>query len=433
MASLPLDVSFGILGFLLIASSFFSSAETGLISIDRYKLLSKAREGHKGARRVRRLLKRKDRLLGLILVGNNLANIGASVIATLISLQLLGDTGPVVATAVLTLYMLIFAEIAPKTLAALYPEKIAYPASMVLLPLSWLLSPLVKILNYLSNAILRPFDVKPEEESEDPQLDRKALLHIVSGNNTPLNKKYQSMLVSILSMEDTEVDDIMLPRMDMGSIDVQEDTKTLDRTIRALLKKEHHHIAVYHEEPDNIIGILDIWSIAELASKPINARAIRMKIKDPYFVPERTSLLRVLSMLKDAKQQVALVTDEYGAIQGMIDTSLILEEIVGQAQSMSSDDAGIYPQKNGGAIVDGTANIRDLNRRMQWNLPEKGDITTLNGLLLEQLQELPAPQLSVRINGYVITIKRLSEKGLVQRAFVRPMPEDSENSKAAEH
>lgn len=419
MHSLTSELLLFVLGILLLMSAFFSSAETGLISLDRYRLLSRARAGHRGARRVRKLLRRKDRLLGLILVGNNVANIGASVIATVLSLRLLGNSGPAVAAAVLTLYMLIFSEIAPKTLAVMYPERIAYPASLVLLPLSWLFSPLIKLLNYISNLILRPLGVNPAQTQNEPKLDRGALLSILSEKNSSMPKQYQDLLINVLNLDKAMVNDIMIPRMEITSIDINGDPQTLKS---ALLKSRHDYMTVYQHDPDDIIGILGMRAVAKLTSSKITPKQIRTQLQEPLFVPEHTPLMRQFSQLQREERDVALVTDEYGIVQGMINIHLIWQEIVGKVHIASNGD-GIYPQKDGSVIVDATVTLRTINHRLKWNVPTDSDVTTLNGLLLDRLRQLPAPQLSIRVGNYAITIKRLGKNGLVERALIEQIPE----------
>lgn len=420
MDTVPLGVLFGILGVLLLMSAFFSSSETGLLSLDRYRLLSHAREGHRGARRVRKLLQRKDRLLGLILVGNNIANIGSSVIATLISLELLGPAGPAIAATALTIYLLIFAEIAPKTIAVLHPEKIAYPASWVLLPASWVFSPLVRLLNWLSSIALLPLGINPEKAQNEPSLDRNALLNILSDRNSMLPEKYQDMLTNILNLEETAVNDIMVPRTEITNIDINEDPQKLKRT---WLNNAHDYCTVYQHDPDNIIGVLDMRGVAKLLGSEITPRRIRNQLYKPHFIPEHSTLVDQLSTLQQESHDVALITDEYGVIQGMVNIQLIWQEVVGKVY-MAPDDHGIYPQADGNVIVDGTTTIRDINRRLDWDLPIDSDTTTLNGLLLEHLGELPMPNMSLRVGRYIITVKRLSKNNLVARALIRQMPQE---------
>lgn len=423
MPSPPSELLFLILAFLLLASSFFSSAETGLLSVDRYKLLAAAREGHRGAQRIRRLLRRKDRLLSLILVGNNVANIGASVIATLLSLRLLGDSGPLIAAALLTCYMLIFAEIAPKTLAALYPEKIAYPASALLVPLSWLLAPLVKVLNYISNTLLRLLGVNPNKEEAEPQLDRKTLLHVLSDKNNALHEKHRELMLNTLYIEDTTVNDVMIPRQDIISIDLHANDQEFKKVLLKLLDKPYGFMTVYQETQDNIIGVIDIPIAAKLLNKKITRRAIRASLQEPDFVLEHTSLLDAIYLPGKEGKLVVLITDEYGVIQGGISRPLIGQEIFSMGHMLFEED-GIYAnenenEKDDSVFVDGAANVRDINRYMKWDLPVQNDISTLNGLLLKHLEKLPAEKFSVLIDDYVITIIKLRKNGLVERASIK--------------
>ena len=401
MDSIPTWLLFASLGLLIVLSGFFSSSETGLISLNRYRLRHLADEGHAGARRADRLLQRPDRLIGVILLGNNFVNILASSVATIIAMRLMGQAGIAVATGLLTLVILIFAEVTPKTLAALHPERIAFPASWVLGPLLRVLYPLVWVVNAISNNLLRLLGVSPESSGDQP-LSREELRTVVNEAGAMIPQRHQRMLLSILDLEKVTVEDIMIPRNEMVGIDLEESWEAiLDRISRS----HHTRLPVSEGGAENIIGILHLRNIAHrLAAGDLDPESLRKLVRAPYFVPEATPLHTQMLNFQRERRRIGLVVDEYGDIRGLVTLEDILEEIVGEFTTDPGETMQeVHPQEDGSFLVEGSAYVRDLNRLMQWELPTDGP-KTLNGLILEHMETIPEPGTSFRLAGYPVEI-----------------------------
>ena len=401
---------FIVLGVLILLSAYFSSSETGMMSINRYRLKHLENEGHKGALRVQKLLQRPDRLIGLILIGNNLVNIAASSIATIICMRLFGHLGLGVATAIttlsLTLVILIFAEVTPKTLAALYPERISFPSSIILLPLLTLLYPLVYLVNGICNSLLALFRVKHTGEDGN-SLSREELRTVVYEAGTRISGRYRQMLVSILDLEKVSVDDVMVPHNEIVGIDLDDDIAEIAELIR---NSEHTRLPVYRDTIDQVVGILHLRKLANLFSEnTIEKKTIESLLVEPYFVPEGTPLSTQLVQFQKGRQRFALVVDEYGDIQGIVTLEDILEEIVGEFTTDPADDENeIVRESESTFLVDGAANIREMNRAMNCSLPTDGP-KTLNGLVLEYLETIPDSGTGLKIDGYPIEIIETKE------------------------
>lgn len=416
MSDIPISALFAALVFLIILSAFFSSSETGLISLNRYRLRHLAKAKHRGAVRASRLLERPDRLIGLILLGNNFVNVLASSLATIIGLKLLGETGIALAAALLTLALLIFGEVAPKTLAALHPERIAFPAAFILEPLLKVFYPLVWIVNMIANGILRLFGLSPNQVSAH-HLSSEELRTIVNEAGAMIPRRHQKMLLSILDLEKVTVEDIMVPRNEIVGIDLENDW---DEILVQLTNSQYTRQPVYRESIDNVVGIVHLRQITQLLLAGTFTRDDLMKaLREPYFIPEGTPLNKQLINFQRMKQRTGLVVDEYGDIQGLVTLEDILEEIVGEfttAPGAISHD--VHPQPDGTYLVDGGANIRDLNRMLSWNLPTDGP-KTLNGLILEYLETIPQPGTSLRIADYPIEIVQ-TRGNVVKVVRIRP-------------
>jgi len=399
--SIPTWLLFASLGLLIVLSGFFSSSETGLISLNRYRLRHLADEGHAGARRADRLLQRPDRLIGVILLGNNFVNILASSVATIIAMRLMGQAGIAVATGLLTLVILIFAEVTPKTLAALHPERIAFPASWVLGPLLRVLYPLVWVVNAISNNLLRLLSVSPESSGDQP-LSREELRTVVNEAGAMIPQRHQRMLLSILDLEKVTVEDIMIPRNEMVGIDLEEPWEAI---LERLSRSHHTRLPVSEGGAENIIGILHLRNVAHrLAAGDLDPEGLRKLVRAPYFVPEATPLHTQLLNFQRERRRIGLVVDEYGDIRGLVTLEDILEEIVGEFTTDPGETMQeVHPQEDGSFLVEGSAYVRDLNRLMQWELPTDGP-KTLNGLILEHMETIPEPGTSFRLAGYPVEI-----------------------------
>jgi Mg2+/Co2+ transporter CorB len=402
-------VLFLILFFLLFLSAFFSSSETALMSLNRYRLRHLEQEGHRGAIIASQLLSRPDRLIGLILLGNNFVNILASAIATVIGIKLLGENGIVAATFALTLIVLLFAEVTPKTLAALHPEKVAFPASFILKPLLFILYPLVWFTNSITNNMVRLFGVSPEQAATSA-INTEELKVALMEAGSMIPTRHKDMLMSILDLEKVTVNDVMVPRNEIEGLDINAPFPEIDQQLSHC---GHTRLPVYEESMDNIVGILHLRKALHLISQNnLTLESLRSIIKGAYFVPEGTPLNTQLINFQRNRRRTGLVVDEYGDLLGLITLEDIFREIVGEFTADTIDeDKDIHPQNDGSYLINGTANIREINRNNSWNLPTDGP-KTINGLVLEYLESIPDPGVSVRMGDYVIEVIQTSDNAI---------------------
>ncbi len=395
-----LSALFGLLVFLLLLSACFSGSETALVSLNRYQLRHKARQGHRAARLAERLLQRPDRLIGLILLGNNLVNFSAASLVALIALEIGGEPAVAVGTLLLTLTVLIFAEAAPKTLAALHPERIAFPAALVYYPLLKITYPIVWLTNTASNGVLYLLGVRPDDAVLD-SLTREELRTVVHEAGHRISNRYRQMLISILDLEKVSVDDVMVPHNEILGIDLDEDDQVIQRIIQ---QSEHTRLPVYRDNIDQVVGVLHLRKLANFAKLALDRKSLLDLLEEPYFVPEGTPLSTQLVQFQRRRERIALVVDEYGDIQGIVTLEDILEEIVGEFTTGPSDeDEDIIRESSDFYLVSATANIRELNRAQGWELPTEGP-KTLNGLIVEMLETIPEPTTCLKIDGYPIEI-----------------------------
>jgi Mg2+/Co2+ transporter CorB len=401
----PLAVLTALLVTLLLLSAFFSGSETALMSLNRYQLRHKAREGHRGARLAEELLKRPDRLLGLILFGNNLVNAALIAIVTLIAASFGGQPAVAIAVPLLTIVVLIFAETAPKTLAALHPERLAFPAAIVYYPLQFLAYPFVWLINICSNGLLFLLGVR-DSDAQLHSLTQEELRTLVYEAGSRISTRYRKMLISILDLEKVTVDDVMVPHNEIVGIDLDDDIEDIQTLIA---NSEHTRLPVYREHIDKVIGVLHLRRLANLSENSIDRDALKKLLIEPYFVPEGTPLSTQLVQFQRRRQRIALVVDEYGDIQGIVTLEDILEEIVGEFTTDPADEAeDVVREAADSWIVDGSANIRELNRSQDWDLPTDGP-KTINGLILELLETIPEPRTCLKIAGYPIEIVETDE------------------------
>ncbi|MGJ8694262.1 MAG: HlyC/CorC family transporter [Thalassotalea sp.] len=404
---------------LILFSAYFSSSETGLMSINRYRLRHLEKQNHKGAKRVSKLLKRPDRLIGLILIGNNLVNIAAAGICNIIFARYFGEElGLLYSTIVLTFVILIFAEVTPKTLAALYPEKVAFPSSVVLNVLLKILYPLVVLTNAITSGLLTILGIN-QEQREQHSLSSEELRTVVNESSALLPQRDQDMLTSILDLEKVTVEDIMIPRNELSGIDINDDWKTIQRQLK---HSTHTRVLLYRDNLDGVVGYVHVRDALKLLSKNQFTKASLLRaVRELYFIPETTPLNVQLLKFQDAKERLGLVVDEYGDIQGLVTLEDILEEIVGDftttMEPAASDE--VKEQPDGTVLVDGSATIREMNKEMNWHFPTDGP-KTLNGLITEILEDIPQEKISLRIAGYPIEIVDVNDNMI---KIVRVMPE----------
>ncbi|GAA4897342.1 HlyC/CorC family transporter [Ferrimonas pelagia] len=409
-----------ILTTLIIISAFFSGTETAMMSLNRYRLRHLAQHGHSGAQRAERLLQRPDRLIGLILIGNNVVNIAAASLATIICQRWFGDWGPAVATGALTFIVLIFAEVTPKTFAARYPEKLAYPNSIVLRPLMSLCYPFVFFINLISNGLLRLMGVRHSSGNDD-HLSPEELRSVVHEAGGMIPRRHREMLVSILDLEKVTVEDIMIPRAELYAIDINDDYRAI---IRQLTHSPHTRVLLYRDNIDDVVGFVHLSDVLRLLTKEhqkdTDKGTLLRAVREIYFIPEGTPLNVQLLKFQRAKERIGLVVDEYGDIQGLVTLEDILEEIVGDfttgLQTPPSED--ITREADGNLLVDASITLRDFNRETAWSLPTDGP-KTLNGLILEQLEEIPAPGTRLNVAGHNLEVVEVAENMV---KFVRIQP-----------
>ncbi|MDP5056683.1 MAG: HlyC/CorC family transporter [Marinomonas hwangdonensis] len=407
MNDIPLSVLGGTLFCLLILSAFFSSSETGMLSLNKYRLKHLVKSKHRSAIKVSSLLERPDRLIGVILIGNNFVNILSSAIATIIAVRIWGDAGVAIATGGLTLIILIFAEVTPKTLAAIHPEKIAFPASWVLSILLKVLYPLVFLVNTLSNGLLRLIGVNASQGSHDT-LDSEELRTVVNEASGLIPAAHQEMLLSILDLENVSVEDIMVPRNEVVGIDLED---SIEDIIEQICQSRHTRMPVYNGEINKIIGILHARHAAMFLRDPAPTKAALLKATvEPYFIPESTSLNTVLLNFQNDHQQMGIVVDEYGDVQGIAALEDVLEEIVGEFTPPTLDEEEeIQTLEDGSFRIEGTTHIREINKTLHWHLPTDGP-KTLNGLIIETLEFIPEHPISLWVGHYMIEIQEIEDK-----------------------
>ena len=402
----------GVLVLLLGLSAFFSGSETALMMLNRYRARHLAAHGHGGAARALALLERPDRLIGLILIGNNFVNNLLASIAAVVAVELGGVDGTSVAigASIITVLILVFGDVAPKTLAALHPERLAYPAAYVYTPLLTVTYPLVWAINVVAKGVLRMLRVRVEERGADA-LTREELRTVVLEAGTFIPKRHQKMLLNLLDLEKATVEDIMIPRSEVDGIDFDERVEDI---LTFLRRTQYTRIPVWDGSIDNVIGILHVRDFmqAQMDEAEITKEILRGLLREPYFVPEGTRLTALLINLQRARQTVALVVDEYGDVLGLATFADLLEEIVGEFTTDPLDSiSDVQPQPDGSFLVDGAASVRDLVRTMGWHLPTDGP-KTLNGLILEQLEAIPETGTSLLIAGYPMEVLQVQDNAV---------------------
>ncbi|MEG3110048.1 MULTISPECIES: HlyC/CorC family transporter [unclassified Pantoea] len=402
---------------MVLVSAYFSGSETGMMTLNRYKLRHQAKSGHRGARRVEKLLRRPDRLISLVLIGNNLVNILASALATIVGMRLYGDAGVAIATGVLTFVVLVFSEVLPKTIAALYPEKVAYPSSVLLGPLQYVMLPLVWLLNTITRILMRMVGMKTDG-SINSALSKEELRTIVYESRNLISRRNQDMLLSVLDLEKVSVDDIMVPRNEIVGININDDWKSV---ARQLSHSPHGRIVLFRDSLDDCVGMLRVreaWRM--MTEKEFNKETLLRAADEIYYVPEGTPLNVQLVKFQRNKKKAGLVVDEYGDIKGLVTIEDILEEIVGDfTTSMSPSLAEeVMPQNDGSVLIEGSANVREINKAFNWNLPEE-EARTINGMLLEALEEIPQMKTRIQIGHYDIDILDVQDN-MVKQVKITP-------------
>ncbi len=420
MSEIPLSVLFFSLFVLIILSGFFSSSETSMMSINRYRLKNLVNKKHKAATRVQHLLDKTDRLISVILIGNNFVNILASSIATVIGIRLFGDAGIAIATGLLTFIILVFAEVTPKTMAAMAPERFAFPFSFFLRPLLSLLYPFVWFVNSISRGIISLFGFDLDKHNNEA-LDPEELRSVVTEAGPLIPSRHQDMLLSILDLEAISVNDIMVPRNEVVGIDLNDDIEVI---LEQISNTQHTRIPVYTEDLNQVSGILHLRNVSRLLKvDEINKAELMQITREPYFVPESTPLPTQLFNFQKEKRRIGVVVDEYGDVLGVVTLEDILEEIVGEFTTdfgMGGQD--ITPQEDGSVILDGSLNVRDLNRALGWSLPLDG-AKTISGLIVEYLEYIPQNNICIKLGDHLFETVQIKDNTIKTIKVKLPHPD----------
>ena len=369
-----------------------------MMSLNRYRLKHLVKENDKGAVRADKLLKRPDRLLGVILIGNNFVNILAASLTTVLCLNLFGDSGVVIGSIVLTLIILVFAEITPKTFAALNSEKVALPASLILKYLQKILRPLVLFVNFFSNFFMRLLGTKETTINED--LSPEELKSVLENSGDLIPKKYQDMLISVLELDKVSVDEVMTQRSEVIGIDINQ---PIENILGNLQNNQKDFLPVFNESLDDLRGVIDLYGITSfLSNEDKSIESLIESLDEAYFIPENTPLSTQLFNFQKNKKTVAVIIDEYGSVKGLVTIKDVLEEIVGElATDIDRETVEIMEQKDGSYLIDASVPLRELNKKLNWQLPING-AKTLNGLIIDQVETIPENNIKIEIENYSI-------------------------------
>lgn len=382
-----------------------------MMSLNRYRLRHLVKQEHKGAMRASALLRRPDRLIGVILIGNNLVNVWATSLVTIIGIRLYGEAGVAIATTLLTLVLLICAEVTPKTFAATYPERVAFPASVILKPLLWVLYPVVFLVNGISNFAVRLFGINPDSKTAlTDHLHPEELRTVVDEAGDLIPDQHQGMLLNVLDLEKATVEDIMIPRNEVIGIDLEDGVPEILEKVRST---DYTRLPVYEGDINNVVGVLHLRNAARFmlgSDEAVTHEAIREQLYTPYFVPESTALHTQLLNFQKEKRRFGIVVDEYGDVQGIVTLVDLLEEIVGDFSTDIAEDTDqeVVPQEDDWFLIDATASVRDINRHLGWKLPTDGP-KTINGIIVEYLESIPDAPCGFIFANYRFEITKLSE------------------------
>ena len=403
MIDFDINNLFLILFGLLILSAFFSGAETSLMSVNRYKLKHRSKQGEKSARRVTYLLDNTDKTLSLILLMNNFVNILASAISTIIAIKLYGETGVAISVVILTIIILIFAEVTPKTLAALYADKIAYPISWLLYPLLRVFSPIVMIINITTKLLLKAIGLQGKRSNQE-LLTKDEIRLIVRESSQRIPKNHEDMIVNMIDLEKVKVEDAMIPRSEIFAVDIDEH---IDNVSSKITNCRHTRIPIYDKDINKLMGFLHRRKVIEMLKDGTFSKDIILSsVNPPYYIPEDTSLTSQLISFKREKKRIGFVVDEYGDVKGLVTLDDILEEIVGEF-SDEDKDTGIIKVSDNSYIIGGSIQIREINKTLKWKIPENV-AKTINGYILEYLEDIPKKGETFLNEGYVFEIIDIS-------------------------
>ena len=406
-------------------SAFFSGSETSMMAINRYRLKHLVKEKNKPAKRVSKLLERTDRLLGVILIGNNFTHTLSTALATVVAIRIWSDSAVLAVTVFMTIIMIIFAEVMPKTIAALKPESIAFPSSYLLKPLSKILSPLITLVSFVSNGVAKLIGIDLDNADKD-ELKPEELRTLLQSSGVP--KRQEDMLMGIFDMDYLSVNDVMIPKNEIVGINLNDE---LEKILEDLQNIDFTYIPCYEDSIDNIQGFLSLNKKAEfLGNKDQTIQNLKNELREPLFVPENTPLYKQLANFQSSGRRVGLIVDEYGDIEGIITLRSILEIIVGEITTETIEKMDIMPQADGSFLVEGGMMIREVNRRLEWELPTEGP-KTLSGLILEEIQTIPDTNIGLTIDGYRIETVLIKDN-VIKLAKLEKIEEASEENEEQE-
>jgi Mg2+/Co2+ transporter CorB len=406
-------------------SAFFSGSETSMMAINRYRLKHLVKEKNKSAKRVAKLIERTDRLLGVILIGNNFTHTLSTALATVVAIRIWSDSAVLAVTVFMTIIMIIFAEVMPKTIAALKPESIAFPSSYLLKPLSKVLSPLITLVSFVSNGVTKLIGIDLDSADKD-ELRPEELRTLLQTSGVP--KRQEEMLMGIFDMDYLSVNDVMIPKNEIVGIDLNDD---IEQVLEQLQKIDYTYIPCFEDSIDNIQGFLSLNKKADFLGNNIQSKEmLKAGLQEPLFVPENTPLYKQLANFQSSGRRVGLIVDEYGDIEGIITLRSILEIIVGEIATESIEKMDIMPQADGTYLIEGGMMIRDLNKRLEWELPTEGP-KTLSGLILEEIQTIPDTNIGLTIEGYRIETVLIKDN-VIKLAKLEKIQEISETEEEQE-
>ncbi len=423
MDNLSLNALLGILLLLLVFGAWFSAAETSMMAINRHRLNHLIRKGNRSAKLTGRLLSKVDKLLGSILFGNTLLNVAAAAITNIVILRLFGasELALLLGTLLITFVLLVFSEIMPKVIAASYPERVALPSSYFLAPLITLFHPVVSVASALVKGFLSLLRIKVQTDQSKQKVSLEEVRMLVLEAEQFLPHKHQKMLLNLVDLERVVVDDVMVPRNQIEALDLNADAEVLKQQLATC---HHTLLPVYENTPGNIVGILHVRkTLSLLQHETFSKEELRELLLEPYFIPSDTTLLTQLQHFQERHLRLGLIVDEYGELLGLVTLENILEEIVGDFTTQSPAQTGKYfRQEDGSLFIEGSTLLRDLNRKMGLHFPLNG-AKTLNGLILEHLEDIPEAGTSLKISGYPIEIMQTQDRVVkVARIFVAPAP-----------
>ena len=432
MEGISLGQMFSALVVLLVISGFFSIAETSMMAINRYRLKHMVNQGHGGAARVEELLRRTDKLLGAILIGNNLVNAAAATLASLIAVQLFGQGkfAYAVSTLAISFLIIVFAEITPKVVGATYPERIAPVIAYVLKPMQWVLQPGVWFVNLFVRPLLLLIGIRPEENTKLEKLSPEEIRTLVLESSAFMPKKHFSILMNLFDIGAVTVQDIMVPRARIESIKLDDDIGTI---VHQLVTSYHQRLPVFRSALGDVVGVLHVKKvIAALPTGTLDKATLEELLNEPYFVPASTPVLAQMQYFQENRERIALVVDEYGELMGLLTLEDIIEEIIGKfTTSLPSAGPALAWDAQGAATVEGTTPVREVNRALGLGLPTDGP-KTLNGLILEELQDIPGGDVSVKIGNVPMEIVHAQGRTIKTVRIFKPVEvlESTEPSEA---